>query len=72
MATTLRRNLYSLFAIKKLKREMVGTPGNLEFEKAAMIRDRILRLRKDGELLTSHLWLTLLLCKGHCAHAPLN
>jgi excinuclease ABC subunit B len=40
--------------IKELQREMKGAARNLEFEKAAMIRDQILALRKDEQLLSSH------------------
>jgi excinuclease ABC subunit B len=36
--------------IRQLKSEMKAAAKNLEFEKAAMIRDRIIELRKDEEL----------------------
>jgi len=38
--------------IKELEREMKAAAKNLEFEKAAMIRDRIIELRKDEELVS--------------------
>jgi excinuclease ABC subunit B len=38
--------------IKELEREMKAAAKNLEFEKAAMIRDRIGELRKDEELMS--------------------
>ncbi len=38
--------------IKQLEREMKAAAKNLEFEKAAMIRDRIIELRKDEELVS--------------------
>ena len=38
--------------IKELEAEMKVAAKNLEFEKAAMIRDRIIELRKDEELLS--------------------
>lgn len=38
--------------IKQLEREMKAAARNLEFEKAAMLRDRIIELRKDEELLS--------------------
>jgi excinuclease ABC subunit B len=37
--------------IKQLESQMKAAAKNLEFEKAAMIRDRIIELRKDEELL---------------------
>ncbi len=37
--------------IKQLESEMKAAARNLEFEKAAMIRDRIIELRKDEELI---------------------
>ena len=37
--------------IRKLEAEMKAAAGNLEFEKAAMIRDRIIELRKDEALI---------------------
>jgi excinuclease ABC subunit B len=36
--------------IKELESQMKKAAKNLEFEKAAMIRDRIIELRKDEEL----------------------
>lgn len=38
--------------IKQLESEMKTAAKNLEFEKAAMIRDRIIELRKDEELIS--------------------
>jgi excinuclease ABC subunit B len=38
--------------IKQLESQMKAAARNLEFEKAAMIRDRIIELRKDEELLS--------------------
>ena len=38
--------------IKGLEREMKAAAKNLEFEKAAMLRDRIIELRKDEELIS--------------------
>ncbi len=38
--------------IKQLESQMKAAAKNLEFEKAAMIRDRIIELRKDEELLS--------------------
>jgi len=38
--------------IKQLESEMKRAARNLEFEKAAMIRDRIIELRKDDDLLS--------------------
>jgi len=38
--------------IKQLESQMKSAAKNLEFEKAAMIRDRIIELRKDEELLS--------------------
>ncbi len=38
--------------IKQLDREMKTAARNLEFEKAAMIRDRIIELRKDEEIIS--------------------
>jgi excinuclease ABC subunit B len=37
--------------IRQLESQMKTAAKNLEFEKAAMIRDRIIELRKDEELL---------------------
>jgi len=39
--------------IKQLESQMKAAAKNLEFEKAAMIRDRIIELRKDEELVSS-------------------
>ena len=38
--------------IKQLESQMKAAAKNLEFEKAAMIRDRIIELRKDDELIS--------------------
>jgi excinuclease ABC subunit B len=38
--------------IKQLESQMKVAAKNLEFEKAAMIRDRIIELRKDEELIS--------------------
>jgi len=38
--------------IKQLESQMKAAAKNLEFEKAAMIRDRIIELRKDEELIS--------------------
>jgi excinuclease ABC subunit B len=38
--------------IKQLESQMKAAAKNLEFEKAAMIRDRIIELRKDEEIVT--------------------
>jgi excinuclease ABC subunit B len=38
--------------IKQLESQMKAAAKNLEFEKAAMIRDRIIELRKDEELVS--------------------
>jgi excinuclease ABC subunit B len=38
--------------IKQLESEMKMAAKNLEFEKAAMIRDRIIELRKDEGLVS--------------------
>jgi len=38
--------------IKQLESQMKAAAKNLEFEKAAMIRDRIMELRKDEELVS--------------------
>jgi excinuclease ABC subunit B len=38
--------------IKQLESQMKTAARNLEFEKAAMIRDRIIELRKDEELVS--------------------
>jgi excinuclease ABC subunit B len=38
--------------IKQLESQMKSAAKNLEFEKAAMIRDRIIELRKDEELIS--------------------
>jgi len=38
--------------IKQLEFQMKAAAKNLEFEKAAMIRDRIIELRKDEELVS--------------------
>ncbi|MCP4717062.1 MAG: excinuclease ABC subunit UvrB [Deltaproteobacteria bacterium] len=40
--------------VKKLKKEMLAAAKNLEFEKAAELRDRILELEKDDLGLDSH------------------
>jgi excinuclease ABC subunit B len=37
--------------IKQLESQMKAAAKNLEFEKAAMIRDRIIELRKDEEII---------------------
>ena len=39
------------YLIKQLESQMKAAARNLEFEKAAMIRDRIIELRKDEELI---------------------
>jgi excinuclease ABC subunit B len=36
--------------IRQLESQMKSAAKNLEFEKAAMIRDRIIELRRDDEL----------------------
>jgi excinuclease ABC subunit B len=41
--------------IKQLESQMKAAAKNLEFEKAAMIRDRIIELRKDEELISARL-----------------
>jgi excinuclease ABC subunit B len=38
--------------IKDLEAQMRKAAKNLEFEKAALLRDRIIELRKDEELLS--------------------
>ncbi len=38
--------------IKQLESQMKAAAKNLEFEKAAMIRDRIIELRKDEDLIS--------------------
>jgi len=38
--------------IRQLESQMKAAAKNLEFEKAAMIRDRIIELRKDEELVS--------------------
>ena len=38
--------------IKQLESQMKAAAKNLEFEKAAMLRDRIIELRKDEELIS--------------------
>jgi excinuclease ABC subunit B len=38
--------------IKQLESQMKVAARNLEFEKAAVIRDRIIELRKDEELIS--------------------
>jgi excinuclease ABC subunit B len=38
--------------IRQLESQMKAAARNLEFEKAAMIRDRIIELRKDEELIS--------------------
>jgi excinuclease ABC subunit B len=38
--------------IKELESQMKAAAKNLEFERAAMIRDRIIELRKDEELVS--------------------
>jgi len=40
-----------LYLIKELESQMKKAAKNLEFEKAAMLRDRIIELRKDEELI---------------------
>jgi excinuclease ABC subunit B len=42
-----------LHLIKQLESQMKSAARNLEFEKAAMIRDRIIELRKDEDIITS-------------------
>jgi excinuclease ABC subunit B len=42
--------------IKELEGQMKAAARNLEFEKAALLRDRIIELRKDEELLDPLAW----------------
>ncbi len=51
MATPVSRE-EMLRLIKQLESQMKAAAKNLEFEKAAMLRDRIIELRKDEELLS--------------------
>ena len=51
--------------IKELEIQMKKAAGNLEFEKAALLRDRIIELRKDEELITTGLQAKTMIDRAH-------